>query len=351
MDAPADEPPSSDLPAELQAALWGLPLARVGELRARLAGACIVCAAARRAEYNALAAVRAAAGQFAGMVRALAYSALPLPDVAAAASAWWGQQVGVRYDHAARADHVLAHAFHCGGDGWRLRLGLTECSHQAMAAIAAAGRHLAPPSGRPADAAARKLAGAIAEIAAAARAHVLAHAAAVAAPVDDVVLRGVPDVPVAALCLLCHGGAAADGDTAHARLAALYAHKFWGGDCPRAAEAAEAVAMGVCQEDRDKLGVERAALAACALQHYALHDASPAALLHKLRAALHGVALATLGAGVRLEGGTLVPDTRGMHARRRAEAAVVELQRAVAAHPGAARLCGMLPRGLRFVVA
>ena len=147
----ADEPPSSDISAELQVALWGLPLARVGELRACLAGACIVCGAARRAEYNAQPAVRAAAGQLAGMVRALAYSALPVPDVAAAASAWWGQQIGVRYAHADRADHVLAHIFHCGGDGWRLRLGLKECGLQALAAVGAAGRHLAPPSGRPVD--------------------------------------------------------------------------------------------------------------------------------------------------------------------------------------------------------
>ena len=52
------------------------------------------------------------------------FGSLPVPDVAAAASAWWGQQIGVRYAHADRADHVLAHIFHCGGDGWRLRLGL-----------------------------------------------------------------------------------------------------------------------------------------------------------------------------------------------------------------------------------
>jgi len=347
----ADEPPSSDISAELQVALWGLPLARVGELRACLAGACIVCGAARRAEYNAQPAVRAAAGQLAGMVRALAYSALPVPDVAAAASAWWGQQIGVRYAHADRADHVLAHIFHCGGDGWRLRLGLKECGLQALAAVGAAGRHLAPPSGRPVDGAARKLADAVAAIAGVARAHVLAHAATVAAPVDDIVLRGVPDVPVAEFCLLCHGGAAPDGATAHARLAALYAQKFWGTDCPRAAEAAEAVATGVCQEDRDKLGVERDALAACALRHYTQHDASPAALLHKLRAALHATMLAMLGAGVRVEGGTLVPDTRGAQAKLRAEGAVTALQRAVTAHPGAHRLCGVLPRGLRFVAA
>src|SRR3989338_8182079 len=92
----SEAPASSDLSEELQCAFWGLPLARVGPLRACLARGCVVCGAERRAEFYAVPEVRDAAGYFAGLVRMLAYSSLPLPDVAAAAAAWWGRQLGVR---------------------------------------------------------------------------------------------------------------------------------------------------------------------------------------------------------------------------------------------------------------
>ena len=310
-----------------------------------------MCGAERRAEFYAVPEVRDAAGYFAGLVRMLAYSSLPLPDVAAAAAAWWGRQLGVRLAPAERAERVLAHMLHCGAPAWTLRLGLMRCGGQAVAAVAAGARHLDVASPRPPAGAARRLADQIAAIAAAARAHLAAHlAGGTPPPADALAFADVPPAPTARWCLLCHGGAAG-GDSPHARLAALYAQKFAPGGCARAAEAADAVAMGVCENDRDKLGATRPALAACALEHYVRHDASPAALLHKLRAAHHAVTLAMLGCGVRTEGGTLVPDVRGMKDMRRAEGAIADLQRAVDARPGAERLCGIAPRGLSFAPA
>src|SRR3989338_1640491 len=127
----SEAPASSDLSEELQCAFWGLPLARVGP-------------------------------RAAGLVRMLAYSSLPLPDVAAAAAAWWGRQLGVRLAPAERAERVLAHMLHCGAPAWTLRLGLMRCGGQAVAAVAAGARHLDVASPRPPAGAARRLADQIA---------------------------------------------------------------------------------------------------------------------------------------------------------------------------------------------
>lgn len=346
-----DPPAANDISEELQQAFWGLPLASIGPLRAHLVDRCVVCGAERRAEFYAVPEVREVARYFANLVRALAFSSLPLPDVAAVASAWWGRQAGVRYTHAERVERVLAHILHCSTPEWLLRFSLTRCSVQAVAAVGAAGRHLGVASPRPPPAAAQKLAVHLAEIANTAKSSILAYLATAPPPAADAcVFSDVPDVRTASTCLICHGGAA-PGSTPHQRFAALYAQKFSAGTYARAAEAANAVAMGVCEDDRVKLGVDRAALAMCALDHYVRHNVSPDGLVYKLRAAYHGVALAMLGCGVRMEGGTLVPDTRGMKDMRRAENAITELQRAILARPGSARLCGIPPQGLAFVVA
>src|SRR3989338_1736282 len=115
----SEAPASSDLSEELQCAFWGLPLARVGP-------------------------------RAAGLVRMLAYSSLPLPDVAAPPAAGGGRPRGVRLAPAERAERVLAHMLHCGAPAWTLRLGLMRCGGQAVAAVAAgAGRPPAGPPGPP----------------------------------------------------------------------------------------------------------------------------------------------------------------------------------------------------------
>ena len=329
------------IPEPLQVAIWGTTDAAERGLRHYVRAGCVVCAAARRADTHQSPAVRAAAGAFCGLVHCLARSGLPAADCAAAAAAFWGKQRNTPVPAPERCRYVLAHMHHCLSNAWLLRLSLAEFAAQAAAMVAWVGRHAM--GHRPPDD--KEVARGVATIADSAAAAILHYrcfdpAAVVALPA----LHGVPDVPVARWCALCHAPGGAE-------LCARYAAAMASGQRGRLPELAEGLAAGVSEDELAALGGTRADIARAVLRHYLLHDASPLALLHKLNAAVGTLAIAARRRAVALEGGTIVPNFAANAQVRSARAALARLHRTVALVPGTDLFGGMPVTGLRCVAA
>lgn len=350
-DAPVedaeDAEDSAAISPALQIALWGITCGAMRDLAALVRGSCVICGTARRAEFDPNPIVRASAKRFTAFVRGMAQCSLPIVDCAAAAAAFWGKQRNTPYSAAQRAELVLAHIFYCNDSAWMLRVALMRCNIQANAAMAYVGRHSF--SGRFCG---NKKYRAVRTIADSASAAIKSYRCcnpgaimSVRAPAD------VAPAPVRRWCVLCHGPAAGPAApegaaAAHRDMCARYLSLLISGRCGRAVELAETIATAATVDDMRVLGVTQAEIARAVVAHYTLHDASAAALEHRLNALANALSVATLGEAVVLEGGTLAPNMGPEFYVTKARGAVAQLHAVVARVPGTVCFGGMPLHGL-----
>lgn len=335
----------SDIPPDVQIAVWGITDAARRDLAALVRGGCVLCGAARRAEFAPNPAVRAASGRFTALVRAMAQTSLPFVDCAAVAATFWGKQRNTPYSYEQRVDRVLAHIFYCGDSAWALRVTLARCNLQAVAAMAYIGRH-GLDEGACGGAAVRS-AQVIAKNAKAAISMYRLYNPGAVMPV-----HAPPDVPPARVrkwCVLCHGSSSGAAAAAvHEDLYGRYTAMLKSGRYGRMFELAEALADAATESDQRALGRAQDEIARDSLAHYVLHDASPAALVHRLVAITNTLSTASLDGALAFEGGTLSPNVRGEAPGIAAREAVVQLAATVARVHGTAEFGGMPLYGLAF---